>query len=118
MEILQSGGKADRQDALRPHGMGRDLTFDLATSPLGLLLLHDLLALLSPALVDRVARVVDFESILILHVGILDFSALLIKLQNMAHPKSDRGGESSESSVRGYTKSPSHHQCMQRTVSL
>lgn len=69
--------------------IGQNLTFDLMTSPLGLLLLHDLLALLSPSFIDGVSRVVDLESVLVLHVGILDFSALLIKLQNMAHPKSD-----------------------------
>lgn len=59
------------------------------TSPLGLLLLHDLLALLSPSLVDRVSWVVDLESVRVLDGGIFDFSALLIKLQNVAHPKSD-----------------------------
>lgn len=63
-----------------------------ATSPLGLLLLHDLLALLSAALVDGVARVVDLEGVLVVHVGILDFSGLLVKLQNVSHPKSERGG--------------------------
>lgn len=73
-------------------------------SPLGLLLLHDLLALLSPAFIDGVAWVVDLEGVLVLHVGILDFSALLIKLQHMAQPKSD--GESSKESDRGATKSP------------
>lgn len=67
----------------------QDPTFDLVTSPLGLLLLHDLLALLSPPFVDGVSWVVDLESVLVLHVGILDFSGLLIKLQNMGHPKSD-----------------------------
>lgn len=67
----------------------QDVTFDPAPSPLGLLLLHDLLALLSPAFIDGVAWVVDLESVLVLHVGILDFSGLLIKLQNMGHPKSD-----------------------------
>lgn len=68
----------------------RNPTFSApATSPLGLLLLHDLLALLSPPLVDGVARVVDLERVLVLHVGILDFSALLVKLQNVGHPKSD-----------------------------
>lgn len=59
------------------------------TSPLGLLLLQELLALLSPPLVDGVARVVDLEGVLVVHVGILDFSALLIKLQNVGHPKSE-----------------------------
>lgn len=59
------------------------------TSPLGLLLLHDLLALLSPPFVDGVARVVDLEGVLVVHVGILDFSGLLVKLQNVGHPKSD-----------------------------
>lgn len=65
------------------------LTFDRTTSPLGLLLLQDLLALLSPPFVDRVAWVVDLEGVLVMHVGVLDFSGLLIKLQNVAHPKSD-----------------------------
>lgn len=69
--------------------MGRTWPFDLMTSPLGLLLLHDLLALLSPSFVDGVAWVVDLKSVLVVHVGILDFSGLLIKLQNMGHPKSD-----------------------------
>lgn len=64
-------------------------TSDLRTSPFGLLLLHDLLALLPPALVDRIAGVVDLKCIFVLHVGILDFSALLIKLENVGHPKSD-----------------------------
>lgn len=73
------------------------------TSPLGLLLLHDLLALLSPPFVDGVAWVIDLESVLVVHGSILDFSGLLIKLQNMAHPKSD--GESSKNSSRGSTKS-------------
>lgn len=63
------------------------------TSPLGLLLLHDLLALLSPPFVDGVARVVDLEGVLVVHVGILDFSGLLVKLQNVGHPKSDGGRE-------------------------
>lgn len=82
--------------------LGQDLTSDLATSPLGLLLLHDLLALLSPPFIDGVARVVDLKRVLVVHVGILDFSGLLIKLQNMAHPKSDgeKGGESSKSRSR------------------
>lgn len=71
----------------------RPLTSDPATSPLGLLLLHDLLALLSPALVDGVARVVDLEGVLVVHVGILDFSGLLVKLQNVSHPKSDGVGD-------------------------
>lgn len=76
-------------DQVSRHMAGCDLTFDLVTSPLGLLLVHDLLALLSPPLIDRVAWIVDLESVLILHVGILHFSGLLIKLQNMGHPKSD-----------------------------
>lgn len=67
----------------------RRATPDLRTSPLGLLLLHDLLALLSPALVDGVARVVDLERVLVLHVGVLDFPALLVELQNVGHPKPD-----------------------------
>lgn len=71
----------------------RPPTPDPATSPLGLLLLHDLLALLSPALVDGVARVVDLEGVLVVHVGILDFSGLLVKLQNVSHPKSDGAGD-------------------------
>lgn len=79
------------------------------TSPLGLLLLHDLLALLSPPFVDGVARVVDLEGVLVVHVGILDFSGLLVKLQNVGHPKSDgereRGGESSKNGGRGSTQS-------------
>lgn len=70
----------------------RPPTSDPATSPLGLLLLHDLLALLSPALVDGVARVVDLERVLVVHVGVLDFSGLLVKLQNVSHPKSDGWG--------------------------
>lgn len=70
-------------------GVGRVLAFDPATSPLGLLLLHELLALLSPSFVDGVAWVVDLEGVLVVHVGILDFSGLLIKLQNVGHPKSD-----------------------------
>lgn len=74
---------------LGSRGLGRDLTFDLTASPLGLLLLHDLLALLPPAFVDGVAWVVDLEGVLVVHVGILDFSGLLIKLQNVGHPKSD-----------------------------
>lgn len=78
-----------RYDQFISHMAGQDLTSDLVTSPLGLLLLHDLLALLSPPFIDRVAWVVDLKSVLVLHVGILDFSALLIKLQNMGHPKSD-----------------------------
>lgn len=80
------------------------------TSPLGLLLLHDLLALLSPAFIDGVPRVVDLESVLVLHVGILDFSALLIKLQNMAHPKSDgeRRGEFKDPAA------PLNHRCVDR----
>lgn len=94
-EIVQQsrfevGGKVDRRDCCMTSSsvtwLGQDPTFDLATSPLGLLLLHDLLALLSPPFVDGVAWVVDLESVLVLHVGILDFSGLLIKLQNMAHP--------------------------------
>lgn len=71
----------------------RPPTFDPATSPLGLLLLHDLLALLSPPLVDGVARVVDLEGVLVVHVGVLDFSGLLVKLQNVSHPKSDGVGD-------------------------
>lgn len=66
------------------------MTYDLVTSPLGLLFFQDLLALLSPAFVNGVAWVIDLKGVLILHVGILDFSALLIKLQNMGHPKSDK----------------------------
>lgn len=81
---------------------GQDLTSDLMTSPLDLLLLHDLLALLSPPFVDGVAWVIDLESVLVVHVSILDFSGLLIKLQNMGHPKSD--GESSKNSGRRSTK--------------
>ncbi len=80
--------------------LGQDPTFDPMTSPLGLLLLHDLLALLSPAFVDRVAWVVDLESVLVVHVGILDFSGLLIKLQNMGHPKSDTWREFKEQQQR------------------
>lgn len=67
----------------------QDPTFNHMTSPLGLLLLHDLLALLSPSLIDGVAWVIDLKGVLVLHVGILDFSALFIKLQNVAQPKSD-----------------------------
>lgn len=89
-----SGGKVDRQNAVWPvfglSWLGQALAFDPVTSPLGLLLLHDLLALLSPSFVDGVAWVVDLEGVLVVHVGILDFSGLLIKLQNMGHPKSDR----------------------------
>lgn len=73
------------------HGLSGSATSDFTTSPLGLLLLHDLLALLSPPLVNGVARVVDLERVLVLHVGIFDFSGLLIKLQNVGHPKSDGG---------------------------
>lgn len=83
----------DRQNAVRPvfglAWLGQALAFDPVTSPLGLLLLHDLLALLSPSFVDGVAWVVDLEGVLVVHVGILDFSGLLVKLQNMGHPKSD-----------------------------
>lgn len=71
----------------------RPPTSDPATSPLGLLLLHDLFALLSPPLVDGVAWVVDLKSVLVVHVGILDFSGLLVKLQNVSHPKSDGLGD-------------------------
>lgn len=78
------------------HGLSRSVTSDFTTSPLGLLLLHDLLALLSPPLVDGVARVVDLERVLVLHVGIFDFSGLLIKLQNVGHPKSDGGRKRGE----------------------
>lgn len=74
----------------------RGLTFDRTTSPLGLLLLQDLLALLSSPLVDRVARVIDLEGVLVMHVGVLDFSGLLVKLQNVAHPKSDKDRGRSE----------------------
>lgn len=90
----------DRQDAVGP--VLQDLTSDLATSPLGLLLLQELLALFSPPLVDGVARVVDLEGVLVVHVGILDFSALLIKLQNVGHPKSEgeRRGEFKEQQLR------------------
>lgn len=92
-ECVQSGFEVDRQNAVWPVSwlilLGQDLASDLVTSPLGMLLLHDLLALLSPPFVDGVARVVDLKSVLVVHVGILDFSGLLIKLQNMAHPKSD-----------------------------
>lgn len=73
--------------------MSRPATSDPATSPLGLLLLHDLLALLSPPLVDGVAWVVDLEGVLVVHVCILDFSGLLVKLQNVSHPKSDGSGD-------------------------
>lgn len=85
----------------------QDLASDLMTSPLGLLLLQDLLALLSPPFVDGVAWVVDLESVLIMHVGILDFSGLLIKLQNVGHPKSEGGGGGgcSKDSRRGFTES-------------
>lgn len=69
--------------------VARDPTSDLATSPLGLPLLQDLLALLPPAYIDRVTWIVDLKRVLVLHVGILDFSGLLIKLQNMGHPKSE-----------------------------
>lgn len=86
------------------------------TSPLGLFLLHDLLALLSPPLVDWVARVIDLESVLVVHVGILDFSGLLIKLQNMGHPKSD--GESSKNSGRRSNKSQLCQTFTERLVSL
>lgn len=65
----------------------RGLTFDRTTSPLGLLLLHDPLALLSPPLVDGVARVVDLEGVLVVHGGVLDFPGLLVKLQNVSHPE-------------------------------
>ena len=36
----------------------------------------------------------DLKRVLVLYGGILDFSGLLIKLQNMGHPKSDeeKGG--------------------------
>lgn len=71
----------------------RPPTSNPTTSPLGLLLLHDLLAFLSPALVDGVARVVDLEGVLVVHVGVLDFSGLLVKLQNVSHPKSDGVGD-------------------------
>ena len=94
------GFEVDRQDAVWP--VLQDLTSDLATSPLGLLLLQELLALFSPPLVDGVARVVDLEGVLVVHVGILDFSALLIKLQNVGHPKSEgeRRGEFKEQQLR------------------
>lgn len=72
------------------------LTFERVTSPLGLLLLQDLLALLTPPFVDGVARVVDLEGVLVVHIGILDFSGLLVKLQNVAHPKSDEDRGRSE----------------------
>lgn len=83
------------------------MTFHPAASPLGLLLLHDLLALLSPALVDGVPGVVDLKSVLVLHVGVLDFSGLLIKLQNVSHPESDRDkrrGFKSGSNLTNYCK--------------
>lgn len=90
---VQSGFEVDRQNAVWPVSwlipLGQDMAFDLVTSPFGLLLLHDLLALLSPPFVDGVARVVDLESVLVVHVRILDFPGLLVKLQNVAHPKSD-----------------------------
>lgn len=28
-----------------------------------------------------------------MHVGVLDFSGLLVKLQNVSHPKSDKDGD-------------------------
>lgn len=65
------------------------LTFHPAASPLGLLLFHDLLAFLSPALVDGVPGVVDLKGVLVLHGGVLDFSGLLVKLENVSHPGSD-----------------------------
>lgn len=80
-----------------------------ATSPLGLLLLHDLLALLSAALVDGVARVVDLEGVLVVHVGILDFSALLVKLQNVSHPKSDGAGDAGGRDQRKAAERPLNH---------
>lgn len=80
-----------------------------ATSPLGLLLLHDLLALLSAALVDGVARVVDLEGVLVMHVGILDFSALLVKLQNVSHPKSDGAGDAGGRDQRKAAERPLNH---------
>ena len=64
--------------------------FEPATSPLSLLLLHDLLALLSPALVDRVTRVVDLERVRVRHGGVFHLPGLLIKLQNMGHPGPQR----------------------------
>lgn len=56
-------------------------------SPLGLLLLQQFLALLSPAFVDRVTRVIDLERVLVLHVGVLHLPGLFIKMQYMCHPK-------------------------------
>lgn len=87
---------------------GADLSTP-ATSPLGLLLLHDLLALLSAALVDGVARVVDLEGVLVVHVGILDFSALLVKLQNVSHPKSDGAGDAGGRDQRKAAERPLNH---------
>lgn len=62
-------------------------------SPPCLLLLHQLLALLTPALVHWVARVIDLEGILILHVGILHFSGVLVEMEHMDQPEFGDGGE-------------------------
>lgn len=92
------------------HGLSGSVTSDSVASPLGLLLLHDLLALLSPALVDGVARVVDLERVLVLHVGIFDFSGLLIKLQNVGHPKSDGGEKEEGGDQRRAAEGPLNHE--------
>lgn len=92
------------------HGLSGSATSDCMTSPLGLLLLHDLLALLSPPLVDGVARVIDLERVLVLHVGIFDFSGLLIKLQNVGHPKSDGGRKRRGGDQRRAAEGPLNHQ--------
>lgn len=67
-------------------------------SPLGLLLLQQLLALLSPPLVDRVSWVVDLERVFILHGSILHFPALFVEMQHMSQPEA-HGGEKTPSQL-------------------
>lgn len=104
-DVAGREGDGGSKVGLRSAAVGGGATSDPATSPLGLLLLHDLLALLPPPLVDGVARVVDLEGVLVVHVGILDFSGLLVKLQNVSHPKSERGGGEIKERQRSSTKS-------------